>query len=240
MVAVPRVAASVDIIVPVFNEVESIDEFYQRVRRLGYADRLLFVDNASTDGTVDRIRRHPDVRLIRHERNEGYGASIRDGIAASEGEYIIILDADLEYPPEAIPAILDALAQHAVVYGSRFLAVDPPPMPLPRRVGNRLASALFNTLFRQHTSDVYTGMKGFQRSALPLARLRRNGFEHGVEIAALIAMAGQRIHDVPIGFRSRRQGRSKMSHLPETLKLAAYLVAYRVCGARLLGEPPTA
>src|SRR5262249_1612571 len=96
-----------DIVVPVLNEEAGIDEFHDRVARLGYADALLFVDNASTDGTVSRIERRGS-RLIRHARNEGYGASIRDGIAASDGELVVIADADLEYPPEAIPVIVHA------------------------------------------------------------------------------------------------------------------------------------
>ena len=79
------VPPSLDIIVPVYNEEDSIDEFMARMRRLGYAEALLFVDNASTDGTVERIRRS-DARLVRHTRNEGYGASIRDGIVATSGE----------------------------------------------------------------------------------------------------------------------------------------------------------
>jgi glycosyltransferase involved in cell wall biosynthesis len=228
---VPR---PLDIVVPVLSEEASIDEFHARMARLGYADALLFVDNASTDGTVARIERH-GARLLRHQRNEGYGASIRDGIAASDGELVVVIDADLEYPPEAVPAIVEALADHPVVYGSRFLAPSPPDMPLVRRVGNRAASWLFNLLYRQHTTDLQTGMKGLRRAALPLAELRLNGFEHTVELGAMITLAGHRIHDVPVEYRPRQRGRSKMRHLPEVAKLLAYLVRYRL---RLRGRRP--
>jgi glycosyltransferase involved in cell wall biosynthesis len=221
---VPR---ALDIVVPVLNEEASIDEFHDRMTRLGYADALLFVDNASSDGTVARIERHGS-RVLRHARNEGYGASIRDGIAASDAELVVVIDADLEYPPEAVPAIVDALRAHPVVYGSRFRGPCAPDMPLLRRAGNRLVSGLFNALYRQHTTDLYTGMKGVRRSALPLTQLRRSGFEHCVELAALITLAGQLIHEVPIAYRPRQRGRSKMRHVPETAKLLAHLVRYWV------------
>lgn len=217
--------ADVDIIVPVHNEEGCIDELCERVARLGLADRLLFVDNNSTDRTVDRIRGHPEARLIRHTRDEGYGASIRDGIASSDAEHIIILDADLEYPPEAIPIIVDALERHPAVHASRFLGAQP-AMSVSRRLGNRMMSALYNLLFRQRTTDLCTGMKGLRRSMLPLSMLRRTGFEHAVELAALVARSGHRIHDVPIAYRPRTRGRSKMRHVPEAVKLASYLFLY--------------
>ena len=218
-------APSLDIIVPVYNEAGSIDEFVARMRRLGYADALLFVDNASTDGTVEQIRRH-GARVVQHERNEGYGASIRDGIAATTGELIVVIDADLEYPPEAIPALLDALRRHPVVYASRFLGSRPPDMPVFRRAGNALATRLFNVLYGQRTTDLQTGMKGFRRSSLALGDLRLDGFEHSIELAAMIYLAGHRIHDVAIEYRPRQHGRSKMRHLPEAAKMIACLMRY--------------
>jgi glycosyltransferase involved in cell wall biosynthesis len=216
---------SLDIIVPVYDEEATVDEFHRRMTRLGYADALLFVDNASTDGTVARILHHC-ARVIRHQRNEGYGASIRDGIAASDGDLIIIIDADLEYPPEAVPKIVEALATHSVVYGSRFLGPRVPAMPLARRLGNRVVSAIYDLLFSQATTDLQTGLKGLRRGALPLDALQRSGFEHTVELGALIALAGHRIHDVPVDYRPRQHGRSKMRHVPEVAKLLSLLLGY--------------
>jgi glycosyltransferase involved in cell wall biosynthesis len=215
----------VDIVVPVLNEEASIDEFCARVERLGYASSLIVVDNASTDGTLARLARHPSVRVIRHATNEGYGASIRDGLAAGTSELVVVIDADLEYPPEAIPCLVEALGDRAVVYGSRFLA-ERPPMPLVRRVGNQFVTRLFNRLFGQHTTDLYTGLKGFRRQALPLEALRRNGFDHAVELAVLIALAGHRIHDVAVPYIPRQHGRSKMRHVPETANLLGRLLWY--------------
>jgi glycosyltransferase involved in cell wall biosynthesis len=225
-------ASEVDIVVPVLNEEACIDEFYERVALLGLADSLIFVDNASVDGTVERIRRHCRARLICHERNEGYGASVRHGIESGAGQAVVIIDADLEYPPESIPALLDALREHEVVYCSRFLGPHPPDMPLFRRLGNRLMSGIYNALYGQRVTDLYTGMKGFRRDAFPVTALVKDGFEHGAEIAALISFSGRRIHEIPVDYVPRQKGASKMRHVPEALKLAFYVLAYRLRGSR--------
>jgi glycosyltransferase involved in cell wall biosynthesis len=219
---------SLDIVVPVLNEEAYVDELFARVERLGLADGLIFVDNASTDGTVERIRRHPHVRLVQHARNEGYGASIRHGIAAGHGEVVIIIDGDLEYPPESIPAVLDAIAEHPVVYCSRFLGSQPPAMSRFRSLGNRAMSALYNLLYDQRVTDLYTGMKGFRRDAFPLQGLTRDGFDHAAEIAALFASSGQRIHEIAVEYRPRQRGVSKMRHIPEAVKLCLLIVGYRL------------
>jgi glycosyltransferase involved in cell wall biosynthesis len=221
-----------DIVVPVFNEEAYIDEFVARLEAIGYADRLIFVDNASTDGTVERITRHARGRLIRHARNEGYGASIRDGIAAGDGDAVVIIDGDLEYPPESIPALLEALERYPVVYCSRFLGGRRPAMSPVRAFGNRAMSGLYNVLYGQRVTDLYTGMKGMRRDAVPLHRLRKSGFEHAAEIATVIALAGQPIHEIAIDYRPRERGVSKMRHVPEALKLCFYIVAYRLAGQR--------
>ena len=115
-----------------------------------------------------------------------------------------------------------------------------------RRIGNAAVSSLFNVLYRQRTSDLYTGMKGMRRDALPLGQLRRDGFEHGVELATLITVPGHRIHDVPVEYQPRQRGASKMRHGPETAKLLAHLLRYwrplhRVAAApaRLSRGPPS-
>ena len=216
----------IDIVVPVLNEAASIDEFYARVERLGMADSLIFVDNGSTDGTLERLAAHPHVRVVRHAANLGYGASVRDGIAAGSGARIVIIDADLEYPPEAIPELLAALEQRPVIYCSRFRGAAAIDMSAARRLGNALLSAVYNVLFHQRTTDLYTGMKGLRRGALDLQALRRDGFEHGAEIGALIASSGLTIDEIAVAYTPRQRGRSKMRHVPETAKLLFYLVFY--------------
>jgi len=218
----------VTVVVPVLDEVETVDEFYRRAAALGLADRVVFVDNGSTDGTLDRIAAMPGVRLVRHERNLGYGASIRDGIATAAEGSVVIIDADLEYPVEAIPDLVAALERDAVVYGSRFLGGRPADMPWLRRFGNRMVSALFNLFFRQRTTDFYTGIKALRRDALDRLALRRDGFEHVVELGAQLSRAGFRIAELPVVYVARRRGASKMRHVPEILKYLGFVVYYRL------------
>lgn len=221
-----RALIDLDIIVPVHNEADCIAACLRRIAALYPLACVIVVDNGSTDGTIECVARFPDVRLIRHETNLGYGASIRDGLRASTAASVVIIDADLEYPPEAIPALRSALDAHAVVYGSRFLG-RVPPMPLFRRWGNRMVSGVFNRLFAQRTTDLYTGMKGLRREAVRSLTLRRTGFDHVAEMAVQLAEAGFRIHEIPVEYTPRSAGRSKMRHLPEALNFAWLMISAR-------------
>lgn len=220
---------SLTIVVPVFDEEASIDAFYERIDALGLADALLFVDNASTDGTVAKIQAkiqaRPLARLIRHVRNEGYSASIRDGLVAAGTDDVVVIDVDLEYPPEIIPTLVAELERHPVVYASRFLGRTPDMSPV-RRIGNRAVTALFDVLFGQSTTDLYTGCKALRRDAFPLEQLRLDGFDGVVELAVLVATRGARIHDVPIVYAPRSRDRSKMRHVPEALRCIAAIVRF--------------
>ena len=215
---------AVDIVVPVYNEEACVDEFVDRVAAIGLREALIFVDNASTDRTVQCIESYAGIRLVRHDRNAGYGASIRDGIGRSDAAAIVIIDADLEYPPESIPDLLAALDRHSVVYGSRFLGDLRPDMPWVRRCGNGLISGVFNVLFHQTTTDLYTGMKALRREVLDSLTLRRDGFEHVAEMSVQLVQAGYRIHEIPVRYAPRASGVSKMSYLRETVNYAWYIV----------------
>lgn len=233
---VSGVATTVDIVVPVYNEAESLDELHVRLTRLGLGASLVFVDNASTDDSVAHIQRFHGARLIRHASNRGYGSSIRDGLAASRAPAVVIIDADLEYPPEAIPSMLAALERHPVVYGSRFLGPTPPAMPALRRFGNRVISAVFNTLFGQRTTDFYTGTKAMRGEVRDRLALTQDGFEHVVELGAQICRLGYDIHEVPVDYKLRAHGASKMRHIPELAKYVWHVGRYWF-GYRVLRRP---
>lgn len=219
---------AVAVVVPVLNERDSIADFYARVERIGYASALIFVDNASSDGTVELLQRLPGVRVIRHLHNLGYGASIRDGLAACKAAKVVIIDADLEYAPEAIPELVGALDRHAVVYGSRFLCARPPEIPVLRRLGNRIVSSIFNLLFRQSTTDFYTGVKALRREAIERLSLSQDGFEHVVEMGVQLSRAGFRICEIPVVYTPRARGVSKMRHFPELVKYVWFIGRYRL------------
>lgn len=215
----------IDVIVPVFNEAEILPEFHRRISSLGVPLNIIYIDNGSSDGSVEIISSFAGVKLIRHATNEGYGGSILDGIAQSSGQKIIIIDADCEYPPEAVPDLIRALATSEVVYTSRFLEGRNSFMPFTKRIGNQLISRVFNLLFRQTVTDLYTGCKAFHRSALAGVELHRKGFEHVLELGVKLARKGKKITEIAVDFTPRHTGEAKMRHFSETVKYL-YLTIY--------------
>jgi glycosyltransferase involved in cell wall biosynthesis len=223
-------SSGVDVIVPVLNEREMLPKFLSRVDALGIPLTLTFVDNGSTDGTLEYLHSHTNATIIAHGENLGYGRSLVDGLKACTNDKIIIIDADCEYPPEAIPDLLDALAHSPVVYASRFLRGNKIDMSISRRWGNRLLTALYNLLFAQRLTDLYTGMKGMRRQAFEGLAWKRNGFDHVAEFAAKIALRNTKITEIPVVYTPRQTGRSKMHHVPELIKAIACLFYLRAVG----------
>lgn len=221
-------AQPVDVVVPVLNEHEMLPEFLRRVDSLKLPLHLIFVDNGSTDGTLEFLGTRPDVTVIAHGENLGYGRSLIDGMRASTSDRVVIIDADCEYPPEAIPALLDELEQNQVVYASRFRDSHDIDMSRLRSGGNRLLTAFYNMLYRQGLTDLYTGMKGMRREAIADMPFSRTGFEHVAELAARLSRRGYQIAELPIAYRPRQTGRSKMKHFSELMKAVYVLIYYRV------------
>ena len=221
---------TIDVVVPVFNEAVILPTFHERISRVPLPLHLIFVDNASSDGSVAFIESLEGVTLIRHDQNEGYGGSLLDGMRRATADTVVIIDADCEFPPEAIPSLVAALDRHPVVYGSRFKGARPPAMPLLRRIGNGAISQLYNLLFRQNLTDLYTGFKAMHRQAVADLHLSRKGFEHVLELGVRLAQAGIKIHEVPIEYQLRHTGSSKMNHVAETAKFITLLLKYRFGG----------
>lgn len=217
---------TVDIIVPVLNEENILEIFYNRIKSLPLKYNLIFIDNASTDKTVEILKRFEGITVIEHEKNEGYGASICDGIKKSDADVIVIIDADCEYPPECIPELLEKLKNSDVVYASRFLNKKKIfNMPKVKIIGNRIITLIFNFLFNQNVTDLYTGCKAIKRSVLEEMNFERKGFEHVLEMGVLLSKKRVVIDEIHVDFSSRHTGRSKMGHIMETLKFL-YLVVY--------------
>lgn len=216
----------IDVIVPVYNEEEILPEFHRRLTALGLPLNIVYVDNCSSDNSVGILSSFADVTLIRHARNEGYGASLLDGIAGSSNAKIIIIDADCEYPPEAIPQLVARLDSADIVYTSRFLDGRNTFMPLTKRLGNQLISRLFNLLYHQQVTDLYTGCKGLRRSAIRDLKLKCKGFEHVLELGVKLAAKNIKIEEIGVDFTPRHTGVAKMQHLAETAKYFYLIFLY--------------
>lgn len=203
----------ISVIIPVYNERNTIAEVLRRVQEQPYDKELIVVDDCSTDGTRELLQQTewPDnVRVFYHPRNMGKGAGIRTGAQHVQGDIIIIQDADLEYNPTdfavVLRPILDDVAD--VVYGSRFLGTHRAFM-LHHFVGNKLLTYLTNLLYNNMLTDMETGYKAFRASVLKGVTIRSNRFDFEPEITAKVLKHGYRIYEVPIYYAGRDYAEGK-------------------------------
>ncbi len=213
-----------DIVVPILNEAACVDDLVDRLRAACPGAHLIFVDNGSSDGTVEKLAAK-GIEAVRHAINEGYGKSLRDGIAAGNQPIVMTIDADLEYPPEIAPALIQALERSPVVYGSRFQGISP-DMSWPRRAGNSFLTGVFNLVCHQKLTDLYTGIKVFRRDVFQGVCFHEPGFSFVVEFA-VYASRRCRIGEIAAPYHPRVKGRSKMRHVAEGLRALATLVKYK-------------
>jgi glycosyltransferase involved in cell wall biosynthesis len=221
--------APIDIIIPVFNEEEALPGFHDALTSLPIDLHPIYIDNGSTDNSLQFIESLEDVTIIRQDVNRGYGASLKAGIRRATSDKIVIIDGDGEYHPDVIPEIVKALDHHAVVHTSRFLDKQHNSGVAGfRYIGNAVTTAIFNALFSRHLTDLYTGCKGYRRACVTDLPLHRDGFEHVLEISARLVRQDIGIKEIPVRYRQREKGKSKMRHFRETMKYLALVLYYRV------------
>lgn len=202
------------IIVPVFNERNTVGEAIRRVREapLGIGREIIVVDDGSQDGTLDIARRLSDstVRVVALADNRGKGVAVRRGIEEAKGDLIVVQDADLEYDPRDLTRLLRPLleGQARVVYGSRFTG-ERRNMFFWHWVGNRFLSLVTNVLFNTTLSDMETCYKMFDGDFLRSLNLSAERFEFEPEVTAITLRLGERIWEVPISYAGREMYEGK-------------------------------
>lgn len=194
----------ISIIMPVYNERDTIREALDRVRALDWPMEILVVDDASTDGSGELLAAEPGIRLLRHDRNMGKGMAIRTAMQVAEGDVVVIQDADLEYDPRELPRLVEPIArgEARAVYGSRFLN-GRPAMRLANYLCNRLLAAAANLLFNARITDEATCYKAIDTCLLRDLDLRCRRFEFCPEVTAKLRRRGERIVEVPISYSPR-------------------------------------
>jgi len=202
------------VVIPVYNEVRTIEEVVARVRAIPLEKEILIVDDGSTDGTRRRLEdivRHDDVKVLYHERNKGKGAALRTGFAAATGDVVIIQDADLEYDPRDYRTLLEPIldGRADVVYGSRFLGGPHRVLFFWHYVGNRALTLMSNALSNLNLTDMETGYKVFRREILNDLPLRSNRFGFEPEFTVKIAKRMLRVYEVPISYSGRTYAEGK-------------------------------
>ena len=220
------------VVIPVYNEVQNIEEILQRVRATGLVWELVVVDDGSQDGTRDLLKNldgKDGLRVILHEQNQGKGAAVRTGLQAARGDVILIQDADLEYSPHDYPALLEPIAEGVadVVYGSRFLGGPRRVTMFWHMIANHLLTLITNILYDTILSDMETGYKVFRREVVDGMKLRSNRFNFEPEFTAKVLKRHYRIYEVSISFNPRDYSQGKKIKFHDAFDAVWTLLKYR-------------
>jgi glycosyltransferase involved in cell wall biosynthesis len=204
------------VLIPVFNERDTIEEVVRRVRAVGLEKEVVVVDDFSTDGTRDVLARLAEAGQIDHlilqPENRGKGAAIRAGVGKATGDAAIIQDADLEYDPAEYLRLLEPIAQGKAdaVYGSRFAGQGPHRvLYFWHYVGNKILTLISNMVTNLNLTDMETCYKMFRRPVLESIEIEENRFGIEPEITAKLALGGWRIFEVGISYSGRTYDEGK-------------------------------
>jgi glycosyltransferase involved in cell wall biosynthesis len=221
----------VSFLIPAYNEAATIGEVLKRIRKLELDAQVIVVDDGSSDETA-AIAEAAGATVIR-QANAGKGAAIRAAIPRIEGEIAVIQDADMEYDPADVPAliapIVDGVAD--VVFGSRLSGGRPQRAHLFwHLVGNRVLSLLTCVLFNTTLSDMETGYKAFRSEVLTSLDLRENSFGIEPEITGKVCMRKLRIYELPISYFGRTYDEGKKITWRDGIRAVWVLFRVRIAG----------
>ena len=210
------------VVIPVYNEVKTLEQVVERVRATDLPLEIVIVDDGSRDGTRDLLAKWRDstaesqvgLKIILHERNQGKGGALKTGFRACTGDVVVVQDADLEYDPQDFHALLQPIVEGRadVVYGSRFSHVDGQVHHYWHRWGNQLITRLSNWKSGRSLTDVETCYKMIRRELIAqiAPSLVERGFGIELELTFKLArLPGVRFYERPISYygRTYREGK---------------------------------
>lgn len=219
------------VVMPVYNEVNTIEEILSQVRAVNLADEIIIIDDGSTDGTREKLKvqeSQSGTVVIYQAHNQGKGAAVRAGIDRATGDIILIQDADLEYDPRDYALLIRPIQEGRVkvVYGSRFLGPHK-AMNFWNMLANKMLTLMTNILYNAILSDMETGYKAFDATVIKGIPLRSKRFEVEPEITAKVLKRGHRIYEIPISYYGREVSEGKKIRWYEAPKAVWALLKYR-------------
>jgi glycosyltransferase involved in cell wall biosynthesis len=231
----PESFKRLSILIPVFNEVRTVEELIRRVRAAdscGLEKELVLVDDASVDGTGDLLKKIPrdnDIKVFSHPHNRGKGAALRTALEHATGEIILIQDADLEYDPSDYPGLLRPIldGRADVVYGSRFAGGTHRVLLFWHFMENRFLTLLSNVLCNLNLTDMETCYKVFRRQCLEGLTLTSNRFGVEPELTAKLARRRFRFYETGINYSGRDYSEGKKINWKDGLAALWFIFRYR-------------
>jgi glycosyltransferase involved in cell wall biosynthesis len=227
----PLVDPLLSVVMPVFNERDTIDEILRRVLAVPIRIQLIVVDDCSTDGTRDRLQelsRTLSFTLVLQPKNGGKGSALRAGFERVSGDLVVIQYADLEYSPEEYPELIELICRGRadVVYGSRFIGRHRVFL-FTHYVGNRILTLLTNVLYNTMLTDMETCFKVMRVEVLRSMTLRSDRFGIEPELTAKIFKRGYRVYEVPITYDGRGYDEGKKITWKDGIDAVWTLLKYR-------------
>ena len=227
------VPVKLSIVIPVYNEKNTLSTLLSRVEAVDYDKEIVLVDDCSTDGTreiVESYKNKTGYTVAIHPHNQGKGAALRTGFAQASGDVIIIQDADLEYDPKdygkLLEPILDGRAD--VVYGSRFLGGPHRVLFFWHYLGNMALTLMSNVMTNLNLTDMETCYKVFTRQVLDAIDLKCNRFGFEPEFTSKVAKQNFRIYEVPISYSGRDYAEGKKIGWKDGVAAIWFILRFRL------------
>ena len=222
------------VIIPVYNEEETVVDVIQSVRKCGVKDlQIIVVNDCSSDGTHEKLESMPkrkDLTIIHHEVNKGKGAAIRTAQAHVEGDVMVIQDADMEYSPSEFPGMLKPIEDDLAdaVFGSRYSGREILVDGFWHYVANKFLTLLSNMLSNINLTDMETCYKMIRADLFKELVLECNRFGIEPELTAKLARSKVRIYEVPIAYKARRFDEGKKIGWKDGVAAIWYIFKYNL------------